>query len=222
MSDNWYYAVGSERMGPVDDGELWRLVTAGTVTPDSWVWRNGMAEWKSADEALPASLRPAHWDGGRPEAPPEPEISPAHGGPLPAASEPVRARAGFQDQGHRRSHHPTGFQESVRAVFSKYATFSGRARRPEYWWFALFSVIGSFITAFVDAAVFGGDVGVLNPIWSLGLLVPSLAVGVRRLHDTGRTGWWLLIGLIPLIGLIVLIVFLVSAGDDTDNEYGPA
>ncbi len=110
-------------------------------------------------------------------------------------------------------------------VLKKYAVFSGRARRKEYWFFVLFNLIISLVLTFIDSA-FGTlneetGYGLLSGVYSLAVLIPSLAVAVRRLHDTGRTGWWLLIGLIPLIGLIVLLIFFVQDSKPGDNEYGP-
>lgn len=114
------------------------------------------------------------------------------------------------------------FQTAIRTVLKdKYATFSGRAARSEYWWFALFSVIASSILTVIDTAIFGSDFGVLGPIFSIAVLVPSIAVGVRRLHDLGRSGWWLLIILIPLIGILILLYFFVQKGTDGPNEHGP-
>jgi len=104
------------------------------------------------------------------------------------------------------------------AVLKKYAVFSGRARRKEYWFFVLFSVIISLVLGVVDG--FAGLGGVLGGLYALAVLIPSIAVGVRRLHDTGRSGWWLLIGFIPLIGLIVLIVFMVGDSESGSNQYG--
>jgi uncharacterized membrane protein YhaH (DUF805 family) len=109
-------------------------------------------------------------------------------------------------------------------VLKKYAVFSGRARRKEYWFFVLWYVIISIALVIVDA-VAGlriGEAGVLQSLYALALLIPSLAVAVRRLHDTGRTGWWLLIGLIPLIGIIVLLVFMFLDTQPGENEYGPS
>ncbi|MCD6581620.1 MAG: DUF805 domain-containing protein [Desulfuromusa sp.] len=96
------------------------------------------------------------------------------------------------------------FQESIRVCFSKYADFSGRADRSEYWWFILFIVIVSLATSMVSS--------VLSGLFSLGTLLPSIAAATRRLHDTNRSGWWQLILFIPVIGAIVLIVFLAQGG----------
>lgn len=112
-----------------------------------------------------------------------------------------------------------GFQDSIRTVLSKYATFTGRAGRPEFWWFVLFNFLVNLVTSIIDGAVFGSPV--LNTVTGLALILPSIAVGVRRLHDIDRSGWWLLLGLIPVIGWIVLIYFNVQPGQQGDNRFGP-
>jgi len=104
-------------------------------------------------------------------------------------------------------------------VLRNYATFTGRARRTEYWMFFLVNIVISLLLAAVEA-IFGGP-GVLQGLYSLCVLIPSLAVSVRRLHDTNRSGWWLLIGLVPLLGLIVLLVFAVQDSQAGGNQYGP-
>ncbi len=102
-------------------------------------------------------------------------------------------------------------------AIKRYAEFSGRARRKQYWMFILFYFIFSIVVSIVDSIL---GTAFLGMIFGLAMLVPSLAIGARRLHDTGRTGWWQLIYLVPLIGLIVMIVFLVQ-DSHPDNEYGP-
>ena len=102
-------------------------------------------------------------------------------------------------------------------VLKKYVDFSGRARRTEFWMFTLFNIIISVVLGILDMFL---GFGLLGGIYALAVFLPSLAVGVRRLHDTDRSGWWLLIGLIPIIGFIVLIVFFVQDSQAGDNEYG--
>lgn len=106
-------------------------------------------------------------------------------------------------------------------VLGQYVDFAGRARRKEYWMFTLVSVVISIVLAIIDSALFEFQIGVLGLLYSLAVLLPTLAVSVRRLHDTGRTGWWVLIALIPIIGTIVLIVFMVMDGERHPNAYGP-
>jgi uncharacterized membrane protein YhaH (DUF805 family) len=108
------------------------------------------------------------------------------------------------------------FGEAIRDGFTKYATFGGRSSRSAYWWWILFYVLVAIGASILDAAVGTGVIMIL--IW-LGFFLPNLAVLVRRLHDTDRSGWWVLIGLIPLIGAIVLIVFAcIDSGPP--NKYG--
>ena len=118
-----------------------------------------------------------------------------------------------------------GFVEAVQSCFRQYVGFSGRARRSEYWWFFLFTVLVSIVTSVLDS-IFGTmsedtNVGVIGTIASLALLLPSIAVAIRRLHDTSRSGWWILIGLIPIVGWIILIVFYCQDSHG-DNQYGPS
>lgn len=102
--------------------------------------------------------------------------------------------------------------------------FSGRARRKEYWMFALMTFVISFVLTMIDIFAgleFAPEVGVLSTIFGLIILIPSLSVTVRRLHDTGRSGAWILIGLIPLIGWIVMLVFMVLDSQPETNRFGP-
>ena len=90
---------------------------------------------------------------------------------------------------------------------NKYATFSGRARRKEYWMFLLINLVVSVALALIDSligSVSESGMGLLSSVYSIGVLIPSLALSVRRLHDIGRTGWWELISIIPVIGAVVL------------------
>ncbi len=141
------------------------------------------------------------------------------------------------------------FQESVKTVLSKkYATFSGRASRSEYWWYSLFNFIVAMVclaAGLALGALFGGaaamqggdsalDLGVAGfgigfligylilLIFALATLVPAIAVTVRRLHDSGRSGWWYLLSFVPYVGGIVLFIFMLLEGQPGENKYGPA
>jgi len=109
-------------------------------------------------------------------------------------------------------------------VLKKYAVFSGRARRKEFWYFFLFYFITNVVLMVIDkmTSTFSTEVGMgpLSGLYTLVLLIPSIAVTVRRLHDTDRSGWWFLIWLIPLIGSLVLLVFTVQDGTPILNRYG--
>ncbi|HET7193627.1 MAG TPA: DUF805 domain-containing protein [Nocardioides sp.] len=117
------------------------------------------------------------------------------------------------------------FAEAIQSCFKQYIGFTGRARRSEYWWFALFGVIVSIVADLIDTLLGtmseDTNVGVVGGIAGLALLLPGIAVAIRRLHDTSRSGWWILIGLVPIVGWIVLIVFYVQ-DSHPDNKYGPS
>ena len=110
----------------------------------------------------------------------------------------------------------------------KYADFTGRARRAEYWWFVLinFVVIFSLVVLIIILAGSNDSLtglgGIIYAVYALGVILPSLAVTVRRLHDTGKSGWMLLIGLIPFVGPIILLVFYFTDGEPGANQYGPS
>jgi len=123
------------------------------------------------------------------------------------------------------------FGFAVRSFWKNYATFKGRSRRSEYWFISLFLFLTNLAAAIIDFVLMEGDVdrfiangggGIVGLIWILATLVPALAVLVRRLHDTGRSGWWALIGLVPLVGAIVLVVFTVTDSHPQENKYGPS
>ena len=111
-------------------------------------------------------------------------------------------------------------------ALKNYVGFSGRSRRSEYWYFTLFYLVIAIVLSVLDGIVFGGSVDgkgtpVLSGLFMLAMLLPSIAVGIRRLHDTDRSGWWLLIGMIPILGAIVLIVFFVQDSKPGENRFGP-
>ena len=106
-------------------------------------------------------------------------------------------------------------------VLRNYAVFSGRARRKEYWMFVLFNIIISVVAAIADYVFSGPGSGAISGLYSLAVFIPSLAVGVRRLHDVGKSGWFTLIIFIPLVGVIWLLVLDCTEGTDGANEYGP-
>ncbi|MEH6545077.1 MAG: DUF805 domain-containing protein [Sneathiella sp.] len=125
-----------------------------------------------------------------------------------------------------------GMAIAVKSVLSNYVNFSGRAARPEYWWWALavfiIMLIAGFLDAFVIAPLLGFDVTndtatgtPLSLIISLGILLPNLAVAVRRLHDIDKSGWWILIFFIPIIGFLLLLFWYVSKGTEGENRFGP-
>jgi uncharacterized membrane protein YhaH (DUF805 family) len=110
------------------------------------------------------------------------------------------------------------------AVLKKYAVFNGRARRKEYWYFILCNFLLSFAIGFVDTLTgnFNSEtgMGLFSMFYAVLMLIPSIAVGVRRLHDIGRSGWWMFLALIPILGSLVLIYFFTIDSETGDNQYG--
>ena len=108
-------------------------------------------------------------------------------------------------------------------VLRKYALFEGRAHRTEFWMFILVNLIISIVLGVIDAIIgtYGTGGGLLQGIYGLAVLIPSLAVGARRLHDIDKSGWWLLLGLIPIVGIIILIIWFAKEGDPGSNQHGP-
>jgi uncharacterized membrane protein YhaH (DUF805 family) len=111
------------------------------------------------------------------------------------------------------------FAESIRTCLTKYVDFKGRASRSEYWWFVLFIFLAYFGVAVVAEIAKAPALILVVP---LALLLPQLAAGVRRLHDTGKSGWWYLICLVPYVGGIVVLVLLAQGSQASTNQYGPA
>ncbi len=122
------------------------------------------------------------------------------------------------------------FTESIRAFFSRYTDFQGRTPRSGYWWVVLFLVAVSFVMWAVDMVLFEGiypqtlleqGFGPGSILFIAATFIPNLALGFRRLHDTGRSAWWILIGLVPIVGAIVLLVFYLLPSTPGSNQYGP-
>jgi uncharacterized membrane protein YhaH (DUF805 family) len=120
--------------------------------------------------------------------------------------------AGFS-RGNQQEESFMNFQQAVQTCFRKYVDFSGRASRPEYWWFVLAYFILAFVTSFIHEVVYYVVV--------LAFILPLMAAGARRLHDIGRSAWFLLIGLIPVVGTLVLLYFMVQPSQPESNPYGP-
>jgi len=124
-----------------------------------------------------------------------------------------------------RSHFKGFTMDWYLAVLQKYATFEGRARRKEYWMYALFTTLISIVLMIVDSVagltkLAGGQISPLNTLYGLAVLIPGLAVMVRRLHDTNHSGFWILILFVPFVGVIILLLWLIKEGDSRSNEFG--
>ena len=121
------------------------------------------------------------------------------------------------------------FQRALRSFWKRYRDFRGRSRRSEYWFIQLFLVVTNIAVAIIDLALMGWDVdrfiangggGIVGLVWILVTIVPAFAVLVRRLHDTGKSGWWALVGFLPLVGAVVLLVFTVTDSSPGENKFG--
>ncbi|GGD08068.1 DUF805 domain-containing protein [Aquisalinus flavus] len=109
-----------------------------------------------------------------------------------------------------------GFVDAVKTVYTNYVNFQGRSGRAEFWWFVLFYLIVVIVLSLL------GEVGrLLSTLFWLASILPGLGVSVRRLHDTGHSGWWILLNLIPLIGFIILIIMSYARASQGPNQYGP-
>jgi uncharacterized membrane protein YhaH (DUF805 family) len=111
-----------------------------------------------------------------------------------------------------------GFGQAISSGFSNYVNFSGRACRSEYWFWTLFVVIADIVAFAIDAAI---GVRVIGGLFGLAVLLPGIAVTIRRLHDLDRTGWWIFIWFIPLVGWIILLIWFCTKGTDGPNRFGP-
>ena len=113
------------------------------------------------------------------------------------------------------------FGQAIASGFQGYVRFSGRSCRLAYWFWVLFVLIVTGITAVLDAFLLPeGNVGVIQLVWSLAVFLPGLAVYIRRLHDIDKSGWWVLLIFIPLIGVIILIIWACTKGTEGDNRFG--
>jgi uncharacterized membrane protein YhaH (DUF805 family) len=111
------------------------------------------------------------------------------------------------------------FTQAIRSGFANYFNFTGRAQRAEFWWWQLFTLLVAFGAGMVDGA-FNLNADVIAYLWALAILLPSLAVSVRRLHDTDMSGWWLFVMMVPFVGIVLLIAWFIGEGTLGDNRFG--
>jgi uncharacterized membrane protein YhaH (DUF805 family) len=217
----YFVDPANKQQGPVGSADIVRLVRNGTIRRDTLIWYTGMQDWRPAGEVSGlASL----FGGAAPPAQSPPR-------PRPPASSQAPAAGGYaapQVQAHAQAYATDGapsmnFVDAVKTCFRKYVDFNGRARRSEYWWFILFYTLLMIALIILDTviALAGLPLSVLTTLGSLAMFLPSLSAVVRRLHDTDRSGWMFLIGLIPLVGGIILLVFTCQRGTPGDNRFGP-
>lgn len=201
MAEQWYVSRDGKQSGPMTLEQLQAGAASGNVRPTDFVWKEGMAGWVGAQEI--AGLFPTSASASMANPYSSPAVLPQGG----ASTEPQPTN-------------PFGWY--VR-VLQNFAQFSGRARRKEYWFFTLFNALIAIVLRVVDLATIKseGPYGILVSIYVLAMFIPGLAVTVRRLHDTGRSGWWFLVAFIPFVGGIILLIFMVEDSKPGDNAYGP-
>ena len=193
---NYYIIYNGQQVGPMPKEQL----VAYGLNPSSKVWCEGMPNW--ADASTVADLHPLLY----PQQPPTPQ-QPPYGG-QPPYSQPGYQQPPYGAQPSHNYSQEIGFGDAIKICFNKFAEFEGRARRSEFWWWYLFTVLVGWIPY-------------IGWLASLVFLIPSLAVGARRLHDTGRSGWLQFLMLVPCIGSIILIIWWCEDSKG-DNEYGPS
>ena len=201
-----YFIINNEQQaGPFELHEL----LANGLNANSYVWCEGMPNWLPATQVpeVAALLQ---------QTPPPPGYQQPYQQPgyqQPDYQQPGSQQPGYQQPGYQQPYQQPypqqpksmDFGEAIKVCFNKFADFNGRARRSEFWWFQLFAYLVSSITCGIGGLV---------------LLIPLLAVTSRRLHDTGHSGWWQLIQLVPF-GVILIIIWGVQDSDPGPNEYGP-
>ena len=193
---NYYIIYNGQQVGPMPKEQL----VAYGLNPSSKVWCEGMPNW--ADASTVADLHPLLY----PQQPPTPQ-QPPYGG-QPPYSQPGYQQPPYGAQPSQNYSQEIGFGDAIKICFNKFADFEGRARRSEFWWWYLFTVLVGWIPY-------------IGWLASLVFLIPTLAVGARRLHDTGRSGWLQFLMLVPCIGSIILIIWWCEDSKG-DNEYGPS
>jgi len=192
MSTEWYYAVEGTSVGPVSAQEFDRLVVVGSIRSDTLVWQEGMEDW------LPY---------GRAD--------------LSQAAQATKPRVAMGDMHDPARGDASSFLGALKGGFARYVDFRTRSNRPQFWWWVLWSLIISIGAGVVDALISVGDVELVGVVTSLAMFLPSIAIAVRRLHDTGRSGWWYLLIFLPVVGWIALIVFFCLRSQPQENPWGP-
>ena len=208
ISDVWHFVEGGKRAGPFTEDEMKGFVRQGRVRSDTLVWCDGMTDWM-----------PLHLSKGAPLLLEASET-------VKQATPPALPGGVFYDSttvlpGHGGPGKPMGLFEAAGSCFGKYATFSGRASRSEFWYFGLFYLLVIILSSVLAAGVGqNGELSGLVPLLIvLAFVLPNLAVAVRRLHDIDFSGWWLLIGIVPGCS-IVLLVFCCLRPTPGRNRFG--
>jgi uncharacterized membrane protein YhaH (DUF805 family) len=203
-----YLSRSGSQEGPFSLEGVNELLRNGIYSLEDYAWHEGLENWTILRDIAGVQLPK--------QVPP----------PFTKSTDPSSARnytslpSTYHNQGHQATSNGVTFSESIKICFSKYATFEGRAGRSEYWWFYLFTVLLNWGAGLVGAIVLDQSTkGIFGLLVSIALLLPSLAVGARRLHDTGRSGWWLLL-MLTCLGILPLIVWMATVGDKKNNRFG--
>ncbi len=222
QATQWHYADAGATKGPFSADQMAAMVQSGTIGMHTQVWSPTMAGWAP----LAQSPLAAHMPQRPPPAPPSAPGMP--GGGYPSAQAAMHsagqhaAAAGAALSAATGSGIIANMIAAVTTCLNKYVDFTGRAARPELWYFVLAAFLMNIVIAIADAvlAFIGLWFSPLGLLFALALFLPSIAVGVRRLHDSDRSAWWLLIVLVPGIGSIVLLVFYCLPGTPGRNRFG--
>ena len=215
MGNAWYYLENDNRIGPVERGEIERRISNGTITPHTLVWQEGLDGWEEAGRHFQTS-------GGVSAPPPIPPRKPVAAKTVSSMHSASSDSNAVDTPGLYVGAPARGFQEAISTCFNKFVTFSGRASRSEYWYFFLFCILVGLATSVIDMAIFGysNNISPINTLATLVLFLPSLAVLVRRLHDTDRSGWWIGWFWIGLIGFVGGIVMIAASNPYADSTIG--
>ena len=225
----YYIAENGQPVGPF---EIHELLQRG-LNMNSQLWNEGMPSWLTASQIpeVAAALN-AHRAAAQPQpapaysAPQQPQYGapqqPQYGAPQQpqygAPQQPQYGAAAPSANGYRALPQ-VDIKTAVIKALQPYFNFEGRARRSEYWWFVLANFCASIVLSFLGNLI---NFPWLTTILSLALLIPSLGLTARRLHDIGKSGWMMLISIIPIVGAILLIIWCAKDGDPQPNQYGPS
>lgn len=215
----WYYVANDTRVGPLDHEKLLALVANSQLKPETLVWAEGMENWETAKNhfafcTVPPEVPTKYVNAGITEP-----TTLALSSRVAVTLNPAATDLGVDGL---YIHAPSrGFKEAIQVCFGRYATFSGRASRSEYWYFVLFAILISLVTSVLDVVMFGEsfeNYGLIYNIGNLILFIPNAAVSWRRLHDTDRTGWWIGAPILALLASFFLI-FMLSFDTYTVNFW---
>lgn len=209
MTKEWYFAEAGKSNGPIPESKIIELIQYNRIQGETLLWNSSFDKWTPAiDTELKPILREANRERENVE-------SVSHD----LVSEPLNDIISDQSNAATKN---VSFNEAISLFFKKFIKFSGRASRSEFWYAMLAVLIVAVVFITLDIAIFGSNTRIFSVIFNSAIAVPSLAVLSRRLHDSNRRAWWILLYFIPIIGLIVLIIFACLKGTEGSNRFGPA